>query len=54
MKECGDVAWYLAITAWALGYPLDDVLTKNVEKLNARYPNGFAEDLSKNRKVGDI
>ena len=54
IKECGDVAWYLAITAWALGYPLDDVLTKNVEKLNARYPNGVAEDLSKNRKAGDV
>ncbi len=54
MKECGDVAWYLAITAWALGFTLDDVLTTNKEKLEARYPEGFSEDLSRNRKVGDV
>ena len=54
MKECGDVAWYLAITAWALGFTLDDVFTTNVEKLEARYPEGFSEDLSRNRKVGDV
>lgn len=54
MKECGDVAWYLAITAWALGFTLDDVLTTNVEKLEARYPKGFDADRSRNREDGDV
>lgn len=54
MKECGDVAWYLAITASALGFSLDDVLTTNVEKLAARYPHGFEESRSRNREAGDV
>lgn len=54
MKECGDVAWYLAITAYALGYTLDDVLAANMAKLANRYPDGFDELRSRNRKVGDV
>lgn len=53
-KELGDVAWYLAVTANALGYDLETVLQMNVDKLMARYPEGFDADMSKNRKVGDI
>lgn len=41
IKELGDVAWYLAETAYALDVPLDDVLQRNVDKLRARYPDGF-------------
>ena len=41
IKELGDVAWYLAETAYALGVPLEEVLTRNIEKLKARYPEGF-------------
>ena len=54
MKECGDVAWYLAVTAHALGYTLDEVLTTNKEKLEARYPDGFCELRSRNRIAGDV
>ena len=54
MKECGDVAWYLAITAFALGVTLDDVFTTNIEKLQERYPEGFDEFRSRNRKAGDV
>jgi len=41
IKELGDVAWYLAETAYALGVPLEDVLIRNIDKLRARYPQGF-------------
>ena len=48
-KELGDVAWYLAETAWALDIPLEDILRGNLEKLKKRYPQGFDADKSMNR-----
>ena len=53
-KELGDVAWYLAISADALGYKLEDIFQINVEKLQKRYPDGFSAENSMNRKEGDI
>lgn len=53
-KELGDVAWYLAVTAEAIGYDLNTILQMNVKKLRDRYPNGFDEERSKHRKKGDI
>lgn len=53
-KELGDVAWYLAVCAHALGYDLEDIFRMNVQKLNERYPNGFEVTKSLNRKEGDI
>ena len=41
IKELGDVAWYLAETAYALDVPLEDVLQRNIDKLRACYPEGF-------------
>ena len=40
-KELGDIAWYLAETAWALDLRLEEVLQGNLDKLKARYPEGF-------------
>ena len=34
--EMGDVLWYLAIMAHALGFPLSHVADKNIEKLTDR------------------
>ena len=48
-KELGDVAWYLAETAHAIGYDLDTVLQMNLDKLKARYPDGFTAERSKHR-----
>lgn len=53
-KELGDVAWYLAVTAEAIGYDLNTILQMNVKKLRDRYPNGFDEERSKHRKKGDV
>ena len=48
-KELGDIAWYLAETAYAIGYPLEDILQMNIEKLLDRYPEGFSTERSVNR-----
>jgi NTP pyrophosphatase (non-canonical NTP hydrolase) len=40
-KELGDVLWYLANLADAHGFTLFDVAQTNVDKLRARYPEGF-------------
>lgn len=53
-KELGDVSWYLALTAYAIGYNLEDIFRMNIEKLQARYPDGFNSDQSLHRKVGDV
>jgi NTP pyrophosphatase (non-canonical NTP hydrolase) len=52
-KELGDVAWYLAETATAIGYDLETILQANIDKLKARYPDGFTADRSMHRKNGD-
>ena len=54
-KELGDVAWYLAVSAFAIGYDLDTILQMNIDKLRERYKYGdFDSYLSINRKDGDI
>lgn len=53
-KELGEVAWYLAVGAHAIGYDLETIMQMNIEKLRARYPDGFDADKSQHRKAGDI
>lgn len=40
-KELGDVCWYLAALAGSCGLDLSDIMEQNIEKLKARYPDGF-------------
>lgn len=49
IDEAGDVAWYLALLASALGVTLEEIMQKNVDKLKKRYPDGFDKDKSINR-----
>ena len=51
--ELGDVAWYLAEAATALGMPLEDILRANLEKLERRYPDGFSTERSVGREADD-
>lgn len=53
-KELGDIAWYIAFTADALGYDLETILQMNVDKLRKRYPDGFSEERSIHRENGDV
>jgi len=41
--ELGDLMWYVISLALTLDISFDDILTRNVEKLNRRYPSGFVE-----------
>ncbi len=51
-KELGDIAWYLAETAYALDLSLEEVLQENLNKLERRYPNGFSAERSIRREEG--
>jgi NTP pyrophosphatase (non-canonical NTP hydrolase) len=52
-KELGDVLWYAAAIATKVGLDLGAVMDANIEKLRARYPNGFTSaDSIARRDVG--
>lgn len=53
-KELGDILWYVADVCTKKGYNMDEVANMNIEKLKARYPEGFSAEKSQNRKPGDI
>ena len=53
-KELGDIAWYLAVSADAIGYDLESILQMNVDKLRTRYPDGFSTEQSLHRSANDI
>lgn len=45
-RELGDVMWYIATIASTVGVSLADVADANIEKLRARYPEGFSVERS--------
>lgn len=53
-KELGDVMWYVSMMCQSMGWELDEILQMNVDKLMARYPDGFDTVRANNRKEGDI
>lgn len=53
-KELGDCVWYLAMICDACGFTLDDVMQTNIDKLKARYPEGFDTYRANNRAEGDV
>lgn len=53
-RELGDVMWYIAQACIALDTTLEDVIYMNIEKLEARYPDGFEAFRSNNRNEGDV
>ena len=50
IKELGDIAWYLAETATALDVSLEEVFSRNIDKLKTRYPQGFSSEKSIHRE----
>lgn len=54
VREAGDVLWYIAELACGLGVTLDEIACCNIEKLRARYPDGFNREKSMHRMDGDI
>lgn len=53
-KELGDICWYIAETATAIGYDLETIMQMNIDKLRKRYPDGFDTERSQHRKEGDV
>lgn len=53
-KEVGDLLWFIAEYCTAHGWDLEDVMRENIDKLRARYPEGFDSVHSLNRVAGDI
>lgn len=49
-RELGDVLWYVALLAVAIGWRLEDIARANVAKLKSRYPDGFDPERSKARE----
>ena len=53
-KECGDIAWMLAEFITSCGWELEDIMQMNIDKLRARFPDGFDPEKSLHRKEGDV
>ena len=54
-RELGDILWYVAMGATALGCDLEEIMNMNIEKLKTRYPEGhFDSERSQHREEGDI
>ena len=53
-KEVGDLMWFIAEYCTVNGFSLDEIMQLNIDKLKARYPDGFEVDKSLHRKEGDI
>ena len=53
-KELGDCCWYLAMMCYSFGFDLDEIMQMNIDKLRARYPNGFDPKRSNERAENDI
>jgi NTP pyrophosphatase (non-canonical NTP hydrolase) len=50
LYELGDVLWYLAVISEEVGVSFEHVALMNIAKLKDRYPAGFNEVRSQNRK----
>jgi NTP pyrophosphatase (non-canonical NTP hydrolase) len=49
--ELGDALWCLAMTAKSAGFSLEQIAAANVAKLKARYPDGYSDTSSRERRV---
>jgi len=48
-KELGDILWYIAVIAHDLDVSLDDIASKNIEKLRSRMERGVLSGSGDNR-----
>lgn len=53
-KELGDVLWYVAMMCESFGFRMEDIMQMNIDKLVARYPDGFSEYASQHREEGGL
>lgn len=48
-KELGDVVWYIAVMAHSLGLSFEDIMQRNVQKLQDRQQRGVITGAGDNR-----
>ena len=53
-KELGDILWYVALICNGCEWDMNEIMQMNIDKLKARYPEGFDTEKANNRKEGDI
>lgn len=53
-KELGDLMWFIAEYCTSQGWDMSEVAQLNIDKLRARFPEGFEVDKSLHRAAGDI
>ena len=53
-KEVGDLMWFIAEFCTANDFSLSEIMEMNIEKLKARFPEGFDVEHSLHRKEGDV
>ena len=53
-KELGDLLWFIAEYCTSHGWTMEEIMEMNINKLKARFPEGFEVDKSIHRKEGDI
>lgn len=53
-KELGDIMWYIACMAESFGWSLDEIMQMNIDKLKARYPEGFDIDRANHKEKYDV
>lgn len=53
-KEAGDICWYLAMLCESFGWNFDEIMQINIDKLKARYPEGFDTYRANHRQAGDV
>lgn len=49
--ELGDALWCLAMTAKSAGFSLEQIAAANVAKLKSRYPEGYSDRASQERRL---
>lgn len=53
-KEAGDILLYVVMLCESFGWNMEEIMQMNVDKLKARYPEGFDVERANNRAVGDV
>ena len=53
-KEVSDLMWFIAEYCTAKDWELGEIMQLNIDKLKARFPDGFEVDKSLHRKEGDV
>jgi NTP pyrophosphatase (non-canonical NTP hydrolase) len=53
-KEVGDLLWYVMLLCFSNGWDPVEIMQVNIDKLKARYPEGFSTERSVNRSADDV